>query len=253
MEEKVMGVKFVFDSGRTLEEAPKDQPFSELLSGFSTDVLEVLDRENLVIVGGESGLGKSELFLGNQRRIIKAGGLADQLASQGRTFKLINASNEDYAVDQVKRILEADDREKPEVVFVDESGAMFDSKQLRFNAVKDLLEDGRKVVLVGGGNLQASKQNELIKDGLKTTGVEVSESQMFEFPALTLNFGQCSDLLMVLHPEMDSNQAGQVVKTLDRQNIPKIFRAIFYCDPDPREITQDSMNNYIKHITVVPK
>lgn len=65
--ETASGTKYVFDNGRQLVPQPEGVPLDDLLASFSKKVLDVLDIDDLVVVSGESGLGKSELFLGNNR------------------------------------------------------------------------------------------------------------------------------------------------------------------------------------------
>ena len=81
---------FYFESGRRLEQQSEGVPLKELFRSFSGEVLEVVDSEGLAIVGGESGLGKSELFLSNTRLKINAGGIVCILKERDKRYKTLN-------------------------------------------------------------------------------------------------------------------------------------------------------------------
>lgn len=257
MEEESLGVKYVFDSGRLLKrgrllkQSPEGQPLSELLHDFSKKVLEVLDKDKLVIVGGESGLGKTEIFLG-RKSMIKAGGLVDILSQESRTFQVVDAQSGKYARRELEEILKDDQNKKPEVVLVDESGVMTYSEEIKFDIIRKLLDDGRKVVLVGGGRARASEQNAFIKEGLNRFGVDVNSRQMFEFPSFTLNSLQSEQVLRTLYPDMTKETAGEIIDFLDKQGVPKIFRVLLNCSSEAEFNTRERNSNFIRHIKIQP-
>ena len=249
--ETELRTKFVFESGRSLSESPEGQPLNELLSDFSKNVLEELDKDNLVIVGGESGLGKSELFLSSTKLKVQAGGIVDILNQQDRTYRVVSAQSMSASRD-LERILNEEDDSLPEVVLIDESAVMIDSKYIKFDIVKKLLDRGRKIVLVGGGNMRATEQNKVIKNGLNKYQISVNDNQIFEFPANTLNKLQSEQLLIALNPDMTEENAHQVIDGLDKQNIPRIFRVVSHCLSKVEWNTRVAMSNFISHIKIEP-
>jgi hypothetical protein len=222
------------------------------LLDFSRGVLDILNKDGLVIVGGESGLGKSELFLGTKSK-YKAGGLADLLSEEGRPFQYFDAQSHARARRQMEEIIEMKREDKPSIILIDESLVMLRSPEIKFDIVKKLLEGGRKVVLVGGGRAKSSEQNQLIKDGVESLGIKVGPRQIFEFPPYVLNRLQSEQVLKINYPDLTSNEAGQVIASLDKQNIPRIFRALLNSHRNPEWNTRSSMTGYIGHIRVEPQ
>src|SRR3989339_853516 len=205
---------YTFNSGRRLEESPAEQSLDMFLREFSEEVLNELDKSGLVIVGGESGLGKTELFLGQMLKDVSAGGIAEVLRQKGRTFVYVSTQGHSIAR-MAEEVIGTKPDKKPEVVLVDEAGVMIDSKDIDFGVIKRLLDDGRKVVLVGGGHRRASEQSKAIRKGLAKKRIKVNDQQMFEFPARTLNDQQSVELLISINPDWEENVAIQIVSGLN--------------------------------------
>ncbi len=225
MVEKLTLTKFVFDSGRPLRECPDGQSLSELLRAFSMQVLEELDRSQIVLVAGESGLGKTELFLSSLDK-VKAGGIVELLNEEGKSYRVINAQMHASARDEIEDLL-VDQEAKPEVVLIDEVGVMTYSKEMKFELIKRLMDDGRKIVLVCGGSANPMEHFEYVKQELEQVGVNLEEKQMFEYPPLLLNQQQSMEILIALDENVSPIIAKQYIEQLEQQNIPRLFRVLF--------------------------
>lgn len=252
MHETVQSGNFVFDSGRPLITIPEGHSLDNLLAGFSQNVIDIADQSGLAIIGGESGLGKTELFLGT-RPEFGVGGITEVLSSQGRTYNYFDAS---AGVDKtLVSILDPNLGDKPEFVLIDESlkiNRPGDSKAITFSHVDQLLKQGIKVVLVGGGNDSASDQNLLIREELSQSGIEIDDEQLLEFPALVLNHAQSVDVLLKRNRGITDEQADEIVNILDRRNIPKIFRVLLQCPLNKQEVLPREFDSLTKHIEFQP-
>jgi len=251
-EKETQGYAFVY-GGRPLEEAPADLPLSDLLRDFSTKVLDELDRSGLVIITGEPRLGKTELLLGRTRPPIKAGGLPEVLTKKDVTYVVINCQGHGGTRIELEEIIAEDNlANKPEVVMIDEAGVMFYSEELKFDIVKRLLNDGRKVVLV---KTRVPHPNQTDTDGemvekLNELGIKVSEQQQFDFPPYILSNSQSIELLMQIYPKLTKDKALEIVDKLNKYGIPKIFGVVSHCLPNPEYIDRNTFTLFWKHISL---
>ncbi len=247
MDERLRPSIFVFDSGRLLKESPEGQLLGELLTDFSEQVLAELDQSKLVLIAGESGLGKTELFL-KKLEGITTGGIVDLLIEAKRSFMVIDAQLYGFLPDPFEEIM-AEQEEMPEILIIDESGALENEfGGLNFQTIKKLLENGMKIILVSGGIEGATRQNDFVSKNLRVIGVDVAQSQMFEYPSQVLNKQQCKEILLSRESNLSSEIIDQLLEELDRQDIPRIFRVIFNMSIELGKNTRQSLDYFLSHI-----
>lgn len=108
------------------------------------------------------------------------------------------------------------------------------------------------MVLVIGGNGNATEKNKDMAGDLKKHGIRITPRQLFEFPAFTLNRLQSEQILKLRFPQLDHDGLLAIIDGLDKQSIPKTFRVVNQCLSIPKLNTNDSVTNFIYHIKIVP-
>ncbi len=240
---------YAFDTGRALTQCPEGQTLYDVYSPITEQVLGVLETEQVVIVSGESGLGKTEIFL-NYAKIPDNGGLVERLEETGRPFSRIDfqSGSSNHRVDTI-----LGSNPLPEIVVIDEAGLIClkqDCKDALGRLLAYQTPDGRKikVVLIGGGSINANEGNERISHALTTIGYDTRPSQRLTFPAVLFNDTQIAQLLRRRDPDIPVDRIRAVLDHIDELEVPRLPRVALNLNSLADDTTKMTYSNFITHI-----
>ncbi len=231
--ELVPSAKFRFKNGEPLYEAP-EVPLQELFKPTTQKVLHALKTEPFVIATGPSAIGKSELFLeksGLER--LDAGGIIKRLKSSQNNYIVLNGQGgsgetvlgDIVAGNDIDPYYE-ETYQKAKYVVVDETTAIMMRTDMNFlPAFPKMVEDGKKLILVGGGKASTEQQMEMIAGYLQDAGLETKQEQMIPIPPYLLTNQQVIEILNVRAGKELSEEVTQfIVQKVDDAKLPKVFR-----------------------------
>ncbi|MDD3471834.1 MAG: hypothetical protein PHS86_03540 [Syntrophaceae bacterium] len=244
---------FEFSSGRTLLTQPDGTPLSQLYRAFSSEVVDACERENIVLAGGESGLGKSELLLGliscyRSATEIRAGGITDILREQGLTYQYMDSFG---GIEKIKVLAESDGRPVTDYLLIDEIGAFAEYPE-EYNPIllKNLVRKGYKLVLMGGGPAHPDSYLRPLAQALSNLGLEIKPGQILHVPPYQLNDLQCEQLLSARYSQRTIEEVTATVEKLRELKIPTILRVLLNI-PGNLEVDPVSLENFHRHINAI--
>lgn len=244
MFDRLRTVEFQFDTGRRLIPAP-DVPLDQLFRPFSEEVFAAVTDKQIAVIGGENGLGKTEAFLRcrfPQADIpLNLGGIAQIFEEKNLRYERVDMQHGTYETDTEKLL-----GSSVQGVFVDE-GMVFMDERFSPKVLQQLYQEGKMLVIVGGGNLNANKQSTMVTDRLQKQGFS-NEIKQFSFPPYLLNNKQSRDLYRIFYPNLSDDQISHVVDSLTEKKIPKTFRTVTSAPNIPSMVSRESLQNQIHHI-----
>lgn len=252
--EEIADHRYRFKNGEEFITRP-DLSLKNLLKPLTDRVLDILKKDNLVIIGGPSGIGKSELFLGKGEPKINASGIVEILIRQGTSYMLLDLqSASDTALirrlisDTTEPISDAglkrnNELDQSEIVLIDESVIFFRDPE-KVPAVKKILDAGKKIVLVGGGRLSSVEQVSHISTALSKVGITISAEQRLKFSPNLFTDDQAIELLTTKGP-YTIDDAKKVLIKFAELGIPNMFRTIWFAPfPTKSYSIEDHLKNF---------
>jgi len=235
--------EFAFENNEALYDAP-DVQLNELFSygEFSAKVKGALDESGFAVVTGQSGIGKTELFCGQDRRGLHAGGITELLAEGNYSvLSLQQRGVEDYLLASAGLL----DKELPtyakeKVTTIQESKYLILDETAKLGylpdvvrAINELHNRDKKILLVGGGKYASEEQAAIIRRAFSgMEGEDVfSKDNMFALPAYLLNDAQAMEILKAKIGSTQWNdeveqKASFVLSAMQEQRVPTIYRAV---------------------------
>ncbi|OGM63458.1 hypothetical protein A2961_03265 [Candidatus Woesebacteria bacterium RIFCSPLOWO2_01_FULL_39_21] len=228
--------KFRFKNGEPLE--TKSGPLSNLFAEITQRALEVLEVKSVVLVAGPSGIGKTELFLGNLgigASPIEAGGIATALSRKGVTWWYENLQTRDEYLQCAAfgRPVDSEGEEiirnirRAQILLLDEGGLLAVSEELSAAVVK-FVGDGKKFVIVGGSTASSSEQLDAMSQSLVGVGLEIGEDQRIKLVPNLLTPSQAEELLMARGGRMNQEAARAIVQRYGELEVPLMFRTVWH-------------------------
>lgn len=188
---------------------------------FTNKVLHELETNKIIIIGGESKLGKSEGFLQDNetRREINTGGLYSVLKEMGiDNFELIYLTYN--SANQLTEFL----KNPKEYLFLDEGLKIVETPQLAVLVANIAQETDAKIVMLGGGRLKAKTQIEKMKNAIQSAKNSKVTIKGLEFPPLILNEKQALELLKHQYKaSYDEIQAKRRLLEMKKFGIPLLY------------------------------
>ncbi len=221
------------ESGRQLESLP-GVPLSEIYQQTTDSVIQALKNHTVVCVAGMSGMGKSELFMGEVSWIqnmrangesASLGSLAEELNQKGISYEMYEAMMVEYYLNDEDQLADFDNLQ---IIVIDESQFFIASEKpaILQRLLAYARDKGKKIVLIGGGVLDSPQQSENLKELLKSAGEQqVDEEQLVEIKPEILTDIQAANFLQMRG--LTEEWATKVVKILIQQHVPLIMRALF--------------------------
>lgn len=266
---EIVDTRYRFKNGERFVTRP-DLPLSSLFKPLTDRILDVLKDNNIVVIGGPSGIGKSELFLGISKPKINVSGITEILEEKGISFLLLNLqSASDTALIErltTKTVVSGSSAkaEKDKIldqssfVLIDESVIFYRDPE-KIPAVKELLNRGKKIVLVGGGSSSSEEQVSYISTALSNDGVILSPDQKLKMSPNLLTRNQALDLLITKGP-YSSEDAEKVVRKFEELEIPTMFRTLwmapfptrtFDLDEHLKYFSRSNLSYQLSHIATI--
>ena len=118
MGEGLAETSYRFKGGRNIKMQPEGTPLCDLYRDFSDQIIPVVNQHGLVVIGGESRLGKTEGFLQNTsaRQNIDTGGLWTRIKRIDPDITILSVSLQEDLDSLKKRNWDAN----PNFIFFDE-------------------------------------------------------------------------------------------------------------------------------------
>lgn len=247
---------FKVKNGEALETKP-DVSLGNLFKETTEKTLSALEHHNIVIAAAPSGIGKTELFLGTMRPEVSAGGIGKALEQRGTKFMVVDmartymnpirvrysieGSSSNAASDQLKKL------EDSEIVLLDEARRL-ETNQETVRSIARLIEDGKKVVMVGGGGHPTAEQLDTMAGFMASSGVAIEESQKIAIKPTMLTPGQAVELLAAREKDkFKEERALALIEEYKRLDIPLMFRTV-WMSPLPLSNREESVAEYLKNI-----
>ncbi|MBN2101093.1 hypothetical protein JW710_04370 [Candidatus Dojkabacteria bacterium] len=258
MSAEVNETDFVFDDGTVLQMQPEDCGIEDLLGGFTARVLDVVDRTGICLVAGQSGLGKTELFLGENMiykpswKNLRAGGIVEAIEERGKIWRFMNVAHIRGGLQKnIDEIIDAAEDQRPDYILFDEGGHLaMENKANIPERLKKLIDLGLKIVFVIGGAESPSKSNNQIAEILERAGVHITDEQKIIYPPLMLNDNQATTILGVNCPRSSKAEIAQTLQQARILNVPTILSVVQRLYPGG-DITEEAVKNYRYGISYV--
>jgi hypothetical protein len=241
----VYSKEFRFKNGELIRQAP-DVPLVELYShdGFTQEVIAAIDSYGLAIATGQSGIGKSGYFIGKNRKKIRTGGVMELLQERNELASVFDFQDR-LTPEILEKLINGEPlpekiiaRLNADKLIFDESVILERKPQLTEALIK-LGEQGKRILLMGGGGLTSVEQAKRIADTLGQYGISVNSEQIFTIPAYILTDKQAEEILVKSSTNIDKipmellhERAGEIIRLAHEAYLPLVSRAISNL-PDP--------------------